>query len=151
MIFQRINRNSPEKIFIVVGNSWSTAALTAGQAVAWDLTDADGFHVTRPTARATSGGAVAAGIISDASIAPGGYGLMQVYGFHPAVRMRVASGGVPAIVPGRPLAINAAGGLFCLESVATSSISITTYPVGFALDSTSGWTTATRKAFVKAL
>ena len=28
MIFQRINRTDPEKIFIVVKNSWSSASLT---------------------------------------------------------------------------------------------------------------------------
>ena len=33
MLFQRINRSNPEKVFIVVYNSYSTAALTNGQGV----------------------------------------------------------------------------------------------------------------------
>ena len=36
MLLQRINRSDPEKIFIVVKNSYSTASLTNGQAVIWD-------------------------------------------------------------------------------------------------------------------
>ena len=36
MLFKRINRADPEKIFIVVKNSYSTASLTNGQAVIWD-------------------------------------------------------------------------------------------------------------------
>lgn len=36
MLFQRITRGSPEKVFIIAMNSYGTAALTNGQAVAWD-------------------------------------------------------------------------------------------------------------------
>ena len=47
MLFQRVNRSSPEKVFIVVKNSYSTASLTNGQAVVWDwTTDKDGVGVT---------------------------------------------------------------------------------------------------------
>lgn len=152
MIFQRINRSSPEKVFIVVFNSWSTAAITVGQVVQWDYTtDIDGVGVTRPTARATSGGLAAAGIVADASIAAGAYGLVQVYGFHSAVRMRTVTGGTPAIVGGRPLVVNVAGSVWCVESVATSSISLTTFPLGFSLEATSGFTTIAKKAFIKAM
>ena len=44
MLFQRVNRTNPEKIFLVAKNSWSTASLTNGQAVIWDYTtDVDGL------------------------------------------------------------------------------------------------------------
>lgn len=151
MLFQRINRTDPEKVFVTVYNSYSTAALSNGQAVIWDFaTDADGVGVTRPTARATNAGVAAAGIVAEA-IASGAYGLCQVYGYHSAARMRTVTGGTPAIVPGRPLVINVAGSVFCAESVSTASTVILTFPMGFSLGSTSGFTTAARAMFVKAL
>lgn len=138
-------------MFIVVYNTYSTAAMSNGQAAMWDYpTDADGVGVTRPTARATSGGMAAAGIVAEA-IAAGDYGLLQVYGYHSAVRMRTATGGTPAIVAGRPLVINAAGSAFCLESVSTASTTILTFPIGFSLGATAGWTTAAKAAFIRAL
>lgn len=152
MLFQRINRNDPEKVFVVAYNSYSTAAVTVGQGVQWDYaTDADGVGITRPAARATSGGLAAAGVVAAASIAAGAYGLIQVYGYHSSVRMRTVTGGTPAIVAGRPLAINVAGSLFCLESMSTASIALTIFPMAFALGATSGFTTAARAAFIKAL
>lgn len=151
LLFQRINRTDPEKIFCTVFNTYSTAAMSNGQAVMWDYpTDKDGLGVTRPTARATSAGMAAAGIIAEA-IAAGGYGLMQVFGIHSAVRCRTVTGGSPAIVPGRPLVINVAGSVFCLESVSTASTTILTFPVGFSLGSTAGFTTAAIAAFIRAL
>ena len=152
MIFQRINRSNPEKVFVVVYNSYSTAAITVGQGVMWDYpTDVDGISVTRPTARATSAGFAAAGVVADASIAAGAYGLLQVYGIHSTVRMRTVTGGTPAIVAGRPLVINVAGSVFCLESVSTASIAVLTFPMAFSLGATAGFTTAARAAFIKAL
>jgi hypothetical protein len=83
MIFQRVNRTDPEKVFVVVYNSYSTAAITVGQVVNWDFgTDIDGVGVTRPTARATNAGLAVAGAVASASIAAGSYGLVQVYGYH---------------------------------------------------------------------
>ncbi len=151
MHFQRINKNSPEKVFALVKNSYSTATVTNGQGVIWDFaTDADGISITRPTARATNAGLAAAGVIAE-SIAADAYGWCQVYGYHSAVRMRTLTGGSPAIVAGRPLAINVAGSLFCLESMSTASKQIVVWPMAFALGATSGFTTAARAAFVKAL
>jgi hypothetical protein len=151
MLFQRINRSNPEKIFLSVYNSYSTASLSNGQGVIWDFaTDADGVGVTRPTARATNAGFAAAGVVAE-TIAAGDYGLLQVYGYHSAVRMRTVTGGSPAIVAGRPLAINVAGSVFCLESVSTASKQIVSYPMAFALGATSGFTTAARAAFIKSL
>lgn len=152
MLFQRINRASPEKAFVVVYNSYSTAAITVGQAVIWDFaTDADGVGVTRPTARATNAGMACTGVVASTSIAAGDYGLVQVYGYHASVRMRTVTGGTPAIVAGRPLVVNVAGSVFCLESVSTASTVILTFPIGFSLGATSGFTTAAKAAFIRAL
>lgn len=151
MIFNRLNRSNPEKVFVCVYNSYSTAALSNGQAVIWDFaTDADGVGVTRPTARATNAGMAAAGVVAQA-IAASDYGLIQVYGYHSAVRMRTVTGGSPAIVAGRPLVINVAGSVFCLESVSTASTTVLTFPIGFSLGATAGFTTAARAAFIRAL
>ena len=151
MIFQRINRSDPEKVFVVVKNGYSTAALTVGQAVMWGLSAADGVTVTRPTARATNAGTAVAGVVASSSIAVSGYGLVQVYGYHSAVRARTVTGGTPAIAAGRPLALNVAGSVFCLESIATGSTVILRYPCGFAYGATAGFTTAAIAAFLKCL
>jgi hypothetical protein len=151
MMFQRINRSDPDKVFVIGKNGYTTAALTNGQGVMWGLTAADGVTVTRPTARATNAGVAAAGVVSAASIAVGGYGLVQVYGYHSAVRTRTVTGGTPAIAAGRPLVLPVAGSVFCLESVATGSAVILTYPMGFALAANSPFTTAAIAAFIKAL
>lgn len=151
MMVQRINRTNPEKVFIVIYNSYATASVTNGQGVIWDFaTDADGVGITRPTARATNAGMAAAGVIAD-TIASGDYGLMQVYGYHAAARVRTVTGGTPAIVPGRPLVINVAGSVFCLESVSTASTAVLTFPIGFSLGSTAGFTTIAKPIFIRAL
>ena len=152
MIFQRINRSSPEKIFVVVFNSYSTAAITVGQGVNWDfINDIDGVGVTIPLARATNAGFGAAGVVASASVAAGDYGLVQVYGYHSAVRVRSVTIGIPAIAKGRPLAMNVAGSVFCLESFATGSTVIIVYPCAFALAANSSFTTLAKAAFIKAL
>ncbi len=151
MLFQRVNRSDPEKVFVTVYNSYSTATITNGQGINWDfVTDADGLGVTMPLARATNAGVAAAGVVAE-SIAAGAYGLVQVYGYHAATRVRTVTGGTPAITPGRPLAINVAGSVFCLESMSTAAASIAIFPMGFCLGSTSGFTTIAKPCFIKAL
>lgn len=153
MLIQRINRSDPEKVFIVVKNSYSTAAITNGQAVTWDfVTDQDGVGVTMPLARATNQGFGVAGIVATASIAAGDYGLIQTYGYHSATRVRtVTSGGVVA-TPGMPLALNAAGSVFCLETFATHFTGIHIWPCAFMLSTlTNQWTTVAKAVFIKAL
>ncbi len=151
MLISSVTRGIPEKIFIVCKNSYGTASLTNGQAVIHDFaTDADGVGVTMPSARATNAGVAVAGVAAE-TIAAGQYGLIQVYGYHSAVRVRSVTGGSPAIAAGRPLVLNAAGSVFCLESVATGSTSILTFPCGFALAAQASWTTKAIAAFLKCL
>ena len=153
MLFQRVNRSSPEKVFIVVYNSYSTAAITNGQAVQWDFTtDHDGVGVSIPTARATNQGFATAGIVATSSIAAGDYGLIQVYGYHSATRVRtVTSGGVVAVA-GMPLAINAAGAVFCLETFATHFTGSHIWPCAFMMSAlTNQFTTVAKAVFIKAL
>jgi hypothetical protein len=154
MLFQRINRSDPEKMFIVARNSYSTASLTNGQAVMWDyVTDGDGVGVTLAVAgRAKHAGFAAAGIAAE-TIPAGSYGLIQVYGYHSAVRARSITGGTPAIATGTPLSLLNA--VFCLEGSPSSWAStVKVYvdqPCAFALAANAAYTTAAIAAFIKAL
>ncbi len=158
MLFQRINRSDPEKIFIVAKNSYGTASLTNGQPAIWDYaTDADGVGVTKPTNGATRGGhygKAVAGIAAE-TIAAGAYGLLQTYGYHSAVRVRTWTGDEPAIAAGTALACVSA--VFCLESYPAAAATTSTITLhaaqycGFALAAQASWTTKAIAAFIKAL
>jgi hypothetical protein len=162
MIFQRINRTNPEKIFLVAYNSYATASLTNGQAVCWDYaTDANGVSVTMPPAIAVNGGFAFAGIVSE-TIAAGAYGLIQVYGYHSAIRARASStsgsGATKAIAKGTPLRMSQqsstaslAATAFCLEACQTKSTTILLQPGAFAFAANALWTTAAIAGFIKAL
>ena len=78
MMFQRLNESDPERIFVSVKNSYSTATLTAGQWAAYDLvTDQDGVGVTKPVGASRS---FVAGVCIE-SIAHNAFGKVQVWGF----------------------------------------------------------------------
>lgn len=154
MLFRRTVRTDGEKIFMVFKNSYSTAALTDGQAVMIDyVTDKDGVGVTKATAGdAKHTGFVAAGVAAE-TIAAGSYGLVQVYGYHSATRVRSLSGGAPAIATGVPMALLNA--VFCLEGIPSSYAStVKVYarrPIAFALAANAEYTTAAIAVFIKAL
>jgi hypothetical protein len=159
MLFARVNRSNPEKIFIVAYNSYSSASLTNGQAAMWDYAaDANGVGVTKPTAANKAGGnhygAALAGIAAE-TIAAGSYGLIQVYGYHSAVRVRSVTGGKPAGAAGVALALQTAN--FCLETVlgeipATTTVTQTCWDfAGFMLAAQASYTTKAVACFIKAL
>ena len=51
MLARRIGASGPERIFMIMYNSYGTASLTNGQAVMIDYaTDANGVSVTKPAA-----------------------------------------------------------------------------------------------------
>jgi hypothetical protein len=155
MLLQRINRSSPEKVFVVAKNSYSTASLTNGQVVEWDhQTDADGVGVTKPTANATAHGAAVAGVVAE-TIAAGSYGLIQVYGYHSAVRCRTISttangaNGYAAIAAGTPLVQGVTAG-FMFEGKDISATN-NLHVCGFALAANASYTTKAIAAFIKCL
>lgn len=156
MLLQRINRTDPEKVFIVAKNTYSTASLSNGQAVEWDyVTDADGVGVTKPAAVAASGGFAMAGVVAE-TIAAGSYGLIQVYGYHSAVRVRTMSTtgngarGWVSVAVGSPLTGPLAAA-FALEAAATGSAKFISWPCAFALAVQGSYTTRAIAAFIKAL
>jgi len=155
MIFQRVNRDDPEKIFIVVKNSYGTASVTNGMAVQWDFLSAvDGVGVSIPTARSTNAGIATAGIIAE-TIAANDYGLCQVYGYHASVIFRAGTGTSLAGNLGSSVAINQAGAVWAVETYFTSTNSaaafLQIYPCGFLMSIHSSWTTSRVKMFIKAL
>jgi len=149
MLFQRINRSDPEKVFLVVKNGYSTAALTNGQCVAWKYASGgDGVQVTLAGAETSHMGFAAAGVVAE-TIAIGGYGLLQVYGYHSETRVRKHT--EKEVVPGAPLRLSADGSVFALEAARTESTVTITYPCAFALEAQASWTTKTIAVFIKAL
>lgn len=151
MLFKRISRSDPERVFIVCKNGYSTASLTNGQAVMWDLGDADGVNVTKP-GTAFKKMAAFAGIVAE-TIAAGEYGLLQVYGYHSAVI--VDSSTTVDIFTGCPLFMSA--NAFNLEgpylaSATTDEIYVEHRVVGCALEAyTKVGTTGTIKAIIYAM
>jgi hypothetical protein len=158
MLFSRVNRSNPEKVFIVAKNSYSTASLTNGQPVIWDwTTDVDGVGVTLATATENvSAGQDVAGVATE-TIAAGDYGLLQVYGYHSAVRVRTltSTGHVyhesrAAVAKGTPL-VGGITAAFTLEGVTPAETAQVLHPCGFALAAQASFTTKAIAVFLKCL
>jgi hypothetical protein len=91
MMFQRLNETDPERIFMSVKNSYSTATLTVGQWAAFDIvTDKDGVAVTKP---AGHNRVSIAGVVIE-SIAHNAHGKAQVWGWRDDVMCVGGSGSV---------------------------------------------------------
>jgi len=155
MLFQRINRTNPEKIFVVAKNTYSTASLSNGQPVRWDYdTDCDGVGVTKPAANAVAHGADMAGVATE-TIAAGSYGLIQVYGYHSATIMRTISttgngdNGWVEIAKGTPL-VSPVSAAFAFEGKDISATN-NLHVCGFALAAQASYTTKSVAAFIKCL
>ena len=151
MLFKRTSRSDPERVFIVCKNGYSTASLTNGQVVGWDMGDADGISVSK-CSTAFKRMASCAGIVAE-TIPAGEYGLLQVYGYHGAVR--VDSSTTVDIYTGAPLFMSVDA--FCLEgpydaSGAATDLHAQHRPVACALEGYgSVGTTGTIKAIIFAL
>lgn len=149
MLFQRVKRTDPEKIFVIIKNSYSTASLADGYVVQWDFTtDGDGVGVTLGNGMATNLGNACAGVAAEA-IAAGDYGLVQVYGYHSALRIRACTS-ADAILTGSGIRPGLAAGTFCAEGQDPNG-TLNYHCMGFALAGWSSWTTTTMAAFIKAM
>ena len=149
MLLKRINRSTPERIFMVVKNSWTSASLVNGYMVQWDFTvDIDGVGVTQPTGMATNLGNACAGVAVE-TIASGDYGLVQVYGYHAAVRARVCTSN-DGIALGSGLRPSLAGGVWNCEGHDPNG-TVHYKCIGFSFEAYTLRTSTTIKAFIKAL
>lgn len=145
MQFARLIRTDPEIINIVVKNTYSTASLTNGQVVQWDGAAADGVSVTKPAA---GDGISCAGVVAQ-TIAYGAYGLLRIYGYHSAVRVRTITGGSPAGAAQKAICMSQA--LFCGETISTASTAVLRFPFGFLLAAQASWTSKAVAAFIKCM
>jgi hypothetical protein len=149
MIFRRVKDADPEKIFIIVQNSWTSAALQSGYCVQWDFLDAiDGVGVSQPSGMATNLGNACAGIVVQ-EIGIGDFGLVQVYGYNGAVRARVCTT-ADNIVLGSGIRPPLAAAAWCVEGHDPNG-TLNYHCIGFAMSIWSSWTSTTIKAFIKAL
>lgn len=84
MVFSRVNRTSPERMFMVVRNS-EGATLNADDCVIWETASAsvDGIRVRQPD---TSHLGSVVGVV-DAAITNTSYGLVQIYGYRSTSRV----------------------------------------------------------------
>uniref|UniRef100_A0A6M3L565 Uncharacterized protein n=1 Tax=viral metagenome TaxID=1070528 RepID=A0A6M3L565_9ZZZZ len=150
MIGKRINRTDPEQLFIVGYNS-SAASWSNGYWVRWDYsTDVNGVGMETPAAQGAAGVGYAAvcGVVAE-TIASGAYGLIQVYGYHSAARVKAATGG--AIAAGTALACASAAG-YELENVRVTGTKANCYPKGFSYEAyTLANTTAAKKVHISCL
>ena len=89
MYFQRINRDDPEKVFINVQSVYTTASLAAGDIVCFDVATYDGVRVTNPL---TANLHLVCGAAAE-TIANGGFGLVQAWGFRNDIDVDGTSGG----------------------------------------------------------
>lgn len=158
MLFQRISRTGPEKVYVIAKNSYSTASLSNGQPVIWDwTTDCDGVGVTLATATENvSAGQDVAGVAAE-TIAHNAYGMLQVYGYHSAVRVRTmtSTGHVyhesrAAVAKGTPL-VGGVTAAFVLEGVTPAETAQVLHPCGFALAAQASYTTRAIAVFLKCL
>lgn len=158
MLFKRVSRTDPEKVYVVVKNSYGTAALSSGQCVIWDwTTDGDGVGVTLATATENvSCGVDVAGIAAEA-IAAGSYGLVQCYGYHSAVRVRTMTStghvyhqSAAAVAKGTPL-VGGITTVFALEGITPAETAQVLHPCGFALAAQASFTTKAIAVFIKAM
>jgi len=158
MLFQRVNRDDPEKVFIVVKNSYSSASLTNGQAVCWDWTsEADGVSVSIPTATENvCGGTDFAGVVAE-TIVHNDYGLIQAYGYHSAAKVRsmTASGHVyhesHQVVAAGSRLVAGVTAAFVLEAVTVAETAQVLESAGFSFAAVSTFTSAATAIFIKAL
>lgn len=155
MLFQRISRSDPERVYVIAKNSYSTASLTNGQWVRWDHdTDCDGVGVT---VGSEDVGLSVAGVAAE-TIASDDYGLIQVYGYHSAARIRsMTSTGHSyheeriEIAKGTTLAFDITASVFCAEGVSMVTGFRKLQPCGFALAAQASFTTKATAVFIKAM
>jgi len=83
MLFQRVNRDNPERVFQVM--QANEAGIAADDVVQLELTAAsvDGIKVVQPN----SGELNAVVGIADSAISNGSYGLVQIYGYRSTSRV----------------------------------------------------------------
>lgn len=141
MYKQNITYDTPDATFVRVKNGYSTASLTAGQAVSFSGTAADGITVTQP---ATANLKLFAGIVKG-TIAYGSYGYAQCYGYNSDA---LVTGATDVAVND---ALKTANGSFSLAKDAYSTVTTGKSDLVVALQAFTTSTAAAKKVFVRAM
>ena len=120
MILGRLNATGPERLFISVKNTYSTASLAPGQWVAYDIvTDKDGVAVTKPVGANRSS---MAGVMLD-TVSHQLNGLCQIWGYTDNARCLGGSGSLTSkITAGQPLKFATSG--FAAQAFARNSAAL---------------------------
>mgnify|MGYP001613322849 CR=1 FL=1 len=148
MIFQRVNRSDPERVFVVM---LSNETCAADDAVQLELNSAsvDGVKIRLPD---TANEFAFVGV-ADAAITSGSYGLVQVYGYRSTSRVFQTNTTQATGLPLTPTA----GQVYwqSYNTVITSTSDVTRIPVFACLmesiASSSASATISKKVFVRAL
>jgi hypothetical protein len=148
MIFQRVNRTDPERVFVVMRNN-EGASMPKDSACGLELASAsvDGVRVRQlDTALAHT----FVGIV-DAAIADGAYGLIQVYGYRSTSLILTTNTSITTGVCLVPVV--AQDYLVSSATVLTSTADYTRSPiVAFLCESiTTSTSTVSRKIFIRAM
>ena len=152
MLFYRVAASNPERVFVLAKNSIGDS-VSNGYWVRWDYsTDQNGISFEKPAAKPapdTAGvghGISIAGVVAH-TITDGSYGLIQVYGFHPAARVK--SDGTDIA---KGTALGAGGNVYYALPVEVTGTNANAYPIGFSFEVyTQSGTSTTKKVFVKCL
>ena len=139
MIFQRLNRTDPERVFMVMR---SNETMSADDACILETNSdsIDGVRVRQPD----TGLLMAFVGIADAAITSGSYGLIQVYGYRSTSRVFQTNTSIDTGVALVPVAAAA-----YIQSFASSNV-----PFGTLLEtivSSSVSATVSRKVFIRAM
>jgi hypothetical protein len=151
MLFQRINKTDPEKVFIIGYNS-SADEWSNGYVVRWDYTtDADGVGMEKPAARGACGVGQAsiAGVVAE-TIAASAYGLVQVWGYHSAVRVKSSTTATGAVAKGSGLA-GCVTAYYALSNTPDTGTHANVCIKGIALTGQALYTTTATKCFIMCL
>lgn len=134
LLREAVPADSQDAVYVRVKNN-SGSTLTNGDVVIWDPTDNDGISVTTTT---TASSTRVAGVIAE-TIPAGGYGKMQVYGYHPAVKV---DGGTTDVAANSVLGTGSAARYAFTTTTAGATL-------GVALEAVT--TLGTGKVFIKCL
>ncbi len=131
MLFSRINKTDPEKVFIVVK---AGEALVAGKPVTYHFSGTDDGKLAY-LSNAAADHSLMLGI-ADAAIASGAYGLVQCYGFRSdayvilATSQTTNTGGVLDVTS------LSSGALYLLASVGAAAVAWTPFTLAISASST---------------
>jgi len=150
LIFQRLNRTDPERVFVIVQNN-EGAQINKDQSVQWELASAsiDGVKVRD----LDTGNLYAFAGVADANIATSAYGLIQVYGYRSTsilFQTSISQDTGLALIP-----VVAVDYLQSVATVLTSTDNFTRTPIvavlGESIASAAASATVSRKIFIRAL